>query len=186
MSIDANEPSPAALRAGDEVAWRELVRRWDGPLRAYLYRLGGDFHEADELAAETFANAWRARASIRDSGKTSTWLFFIATNLRRNRRRWWRRRLNWLVGMDDDFPEARDDAPAPNDAAVSDERAAAVRRAVAELPEKLRAPLVLARFEGLPHAEIAAILGCSPKVVEHRVAEALRVLRKRLGALAQA
>lgn len=174
-------PDPVALRRGDDAAWRTLVQRWDGPVRAYLHRLGSDSHEAEELAAEAFVKAWRARDAIADTNGISTWLFTIATNLWRNRRRWWTRRLRWILDTDVEPPLVRDPAPPPDDSAETDERAASVRRAVAKLPDHLRTPLVLARFEGRSQQEIAAILGCTPKVVEHRISNAIKLLRETLG-----
>lgn len=181
-SVDDSPVPPDfdALRAGEASAWNALTRRWDRPLRAYLYRLSGDIHEADELASDTMVRAWKARASIA-GGNISTWLFTIATNLHRNRRRWWRRRVKWLVGMEEDFPEAREPSPAPDDAAMRDESAARVRAAVLALPDELREPLVLAVYEEKSQAEIGAILGLSVKAVEHRVARAREQLRKKLG-----
>ncbi len=170
------DPEPDALRDGDSAAWEALYRRWDAPLRAYLYRLTGDMHEADELAAETFVRAWKARHAIR-GGRLSTWLFSIATNLRHNRLRWWRRRLMRIVGMDDDMPEVRDNGPTPADSALSDERAARVRDAVLALPDGLREPLVLAVYEEKSQAEIAEILGCTVKAAERRIARARDALR---------
>jgi len=169
----------ASLKAGDSAAWDALARRWDGPLRSYLYRLSGDMNEADELASETMVRAWKARDSI-TGGKISTWLFAIATNLFRNRRRWWRRRLKWLAGYEEEFPEARDPSPAPDDVALRDERAARVKRAVLALPEELREPLVLATYEEKSHIEIGAILGITPKAVERRIARARDRLREKL------
>lgn len=183
MSTDEEVPFAVdfdALRAGDRVAWDALARRWDGPLRGYLYRLSGDLHEADELASETMVRAWKARASI-TGGNISTWLFAIATNLFRNRRRWWRRRLKWLAGYEEEFPEARDPTPAPDDAAMRDEAAARVRAAVLALPAELREPLVLAAYEEKSQAEIGAILGLTVKAVERRIARAREQLRKTLG-----
>lgn len=182
---DEPDIAVAALASGDKAAWDALVKRWRTPLIAYLYRLGGDTHEAEELASETFVRAWRARATIRE-GRISTWLFAIATNLLRNRRRWWSRRLRWMVGWDDDRPEPADPAAAaPGDAAVRDESARRVREAVMRLPEELRAPLVLAVYEEKPQAEIAAILGCTVKAVERRVARARERLRETLGEFAE-
>lgn len=174
------EIPPEKLRAGDSASWDALARRWDGPLRGYLYRLSGDLTEADELASETMVRAWKARESI-TGGRISTWLFAIATNLFRNRRRWWRRRLKWLAGYEEDYPEARDPTPAPDDAALIDETASRVRDAVLALPAEMREPLVLAVYEDKSHIEIGAILGITPKAVERRIARARERLRERLG-----
>jgi RNA polymerase sigma factor (sigma-70 family) len=71
--------------------------------------------------------------------------------------------------------------PAPDQRLQTEERSAAVRRAVASLPEDLREPLILAVYEELPQAEIAEILQCSVKAVETRIYRARQLLRARLG-----
>lgn len=183
--IDTDEEiSAAALAAGDARAWDALARRWHAPLRAYLYRLAGDSHEADELASETMVRAWRARASI-TGGRISTWLFAIATNLLRNRRRWWTRRLRWIVGWDEDAPEPADSGPAPDAISLREEGARRVRAAVMALPADLREPLVLSVYEEKSHAEIASILRCTPKAVERRLARARERLKRTLGDCAE-
>jgi RNA polymerase sigma factor (sigma-70 family) len=62
------------------------------------------------------------------------------------------------------------------------EREAALDRAIANLPAKLRAPLVLTAFDGCSHAEAAAILGVSVKTVEMCVYRARKKLAEALGA----
>ncbi len=56
-----------------------------------------------------------------------------------------------------------------------------MRRAVADLPEELRVPLVLAEYEGQSQAEIAAVLSCSAKAVEMRIYRARKELREKFG-----
>ena len=73
--------------------------------------------------------------------------------------------------------------PTPRESLVAEERAAAVRRAVATLPEDLRVPLVLSEYEEQSHAEIAAALECSPKAVEMRIYRARLQLRAALAPL---
>ena len=68
----------------------------------------------------------------------------------------------------------------PADSAESNERGKAVRTAVASLPADLRESLILGEYEGLSHAEIAAIAGCSPKAVERRISRARHILRGQL------
>lgn len=180
MSEPTSEIAPTLLAAGDEPAWDALVRYWTVPLRAYLYRLCGDMHEAEELASETFVRAWRARHTIRE-GKISTWLFSIATNLLRNRRRWWSRRLRWMVGWDEGLHDVADSESTPDAVALQDERGRLVRDAIIRLPHELREVLVLSVYDQKPHLEIAAILGCTPKAVERRLARARERLREYLG-----
>jgi len=55
-----------------------------------------------------------------------------------------------------------------------------VRKAIAALPEELRQPLILALYQELPQADIAAVLNCSPKAVEMRIYRARQQLRATL------
>lgn len=71
--------------------------------------------------------------------------------------------------------------PSPSESLQAEERAEAVRRAVAALPEELRLPLILAEYEGRSEAEIAEILDCTPKAVEMRLYRARQQLRVGLG-----
>ena len=80
-------------------------------------------------------------------------------------------------GLKDILPAS---GPNPTEKLELEERAAAVRRALAALPEDLRVPLVLAEYEGQSHREIAAVLECSPKAVEMRIYRARQRLRELL------
>jgi RNA polymerase sigma-70 factor (ECF subfamily) len=68
----------------------------------------------------------------------------------------------------------------PDETLLNSERAESVRRAVAELPDELRTPLILAEYEGLSHAEIARIIRCSAKAVESRIYRARQQLRAKI------
>jgi RNA polymerase sigma factor (sigma-70 family) len=70
--------------------------------------------------------------------------------------------------------------PDPRTRLERDERAAAVREAVSELPDDLREALVLFEYEEMSHDQIAKIQGCSAKAVETRLYRARAILRKRL------
>ncbi len=76
------------------------------------------------------------------------------------------------------------DNPGPAEQMQHAERADAVRRAVARLPEDLRTAIVLSEYERHSHAEIAAISGCSVKAVEGRISRARQLLRSHLAGLA--
>jgi len=159
----------------DEAGWRRLFEEWDPRLRGYLVRLLPDARDAEEVTLETFALAWRTGERFR-GGKVSTWLFGIATNLARNRRRGWLRRVARFAGL---VPEVHD--AGIEDTSRADEVARSVRDAVQGLPEDLRAPLILTAFEGFSQHEAAESLGLSAKAVEHRVSRAREILRRKLG-----
>jgi RNA polymerase sigma factor (sigma-70 family) len=75
--------------------------------------------------------------------------------------------------------------PTPSESLQGAERAEAVRKAVGQLPEELRTPLILFEYEEFSHAEIGEVLECSPKAVETRVYRARQQLRMSLAKLVE-
>lgn len=67
--------------AGDESAFASLVGKYQEQVHAYAYRKTGDFHIAEDITQETFLEAYRNLAKLRDSAKFSTWLLGIANYL---------------------------------------------------------------------------------------------------------
>ncbi len=169
------------LQGGDDSALTELMRRWELPVKRFLFRLVGNGAEADDLAQEVFVRVYTKRATYRAGARFSAWLFTIAANQARNRLRWWRRRPT--LSLDDWLETGRevaDEAVSPTAVARAreeDERREAVQRAVAALPLEQRTAIVLFAYEGKSMAEIAEIVGCSPKAVENRLYRARLRLR---------
>jgi len=169
----------------DDGALNDLMSRHAERLFHYLIRVLQDEAEAADLAQETFARVYLNRAKFRQSGRFSTWLYTIATNLARDRQRWLSRHQQVsLDATDDNEGSLKNVLPSgerhPGEELEREERAAAVRKALAALPEELRLPLILAEYEDQSHAEIAAVLGCSAKAVEMRIYRARQQLREKL------
>ena len=179
----------ARLVAGRDGALDSLMERHAQRLYNYLLRVLQNETEAGDLAEESFVRVYEHRARFDPRHKFSTWLFTIATNLTRDLQRSRARHphvsLENTVGdTDHDFTEVLPDSgPTPHQTLEAQERATAVRKAVAALPEELRVPLVLSEYEEKSHAEIAEILDCSAKAVEMRVYRARNQLRQQLNAL---
>jgi len=70
----------AAARAGQEAAFRELVRRYERPVFSLLYRMVRNRELAEDLSQETFIKVLNALASYRPEYKFSSWVFKIANN----------------------------------------------------------------------------------------------------------
>jgi len=174
------------LQAGHDAALNDLMARHATPVFHFLCRMTGNEDDANDLAQETFVRVFKSCKNFRSSEKFSTWLFTIAANLARNHFRWRSRHPN--VSMDAENSETSQtlgstlpaNSPAPNDAALAGERAAAVRQAVQGLPEDLREAIVLCEWEERSVAEAAAILEATPKAVESRLYRARGILRGRL------
>jgi RNA polymerase sigma-70 factor, ECF subfamily len=175
------------LGAGHDAALNELMERHGERLFHYLIRCLQNEDEAADLAQEAFVRVYQHRAKFDGRQKFATWLYAIATNLVKDRYRW--RSRHPQVSLDAENEQTgnslRDHLPAhdptPSDCLQADERAEAVRRAVAALPEDLRTPLILAEYEERSQAEIGEMLGCTAKAVELRIYRARQQLRGSLG-----
>lgn len=174
----------AELAGGKVVALDALMLRWQRPLHDFLRRHLG--HEADalDLAQESFVRVYRHRADYRVGARFSTWLFQIALNLARDHaRKRSRRRTDSLEAADPAWAATlAHPGEDPACAARRAEERAAVRRALDDLPDDLRALVVLAEFEERTHADIATLLDTTPKAVESRLARARARLRHTLAA----
>lgn len=171
--------------AGDDRAYAELVSRHKDGLHRLLRRYLGDAEEAREAAHEAFIAAWSALPRYDPTRPFAAWLRTIAVNKARDRGR--RRAFRRLI-FGDRPPEdtgARhhpDPAATPDEALIRQERLALLDRAIASLPDALKAPLLLTAIEGLSQQETAEILGVSAKAVETRVYRARRILAETLRA----
>ncbi len=189
-----NEPSADAqdardmsrLASGEDGALNDLMERHATRVFQFLVRSLGNEDDAADLAQETFVRVYRNRDRFDPGQKFSTWLYTIASNLVRNRYRWRTRHPEVSLdaekepgegGLKATLPDAAD---APDEELLKKERAETVRRAVAALAEEFREPLILAVYEGLPHAEIATVLNCSVKAVQMRIYRARQQLGRAL------
>ena len=159
---------------GDRAAFALLVETTKAGLYRFVRRYVGDADDAFDVVQEAYAAAWFAMGRYDPSRPFDTWLRTIAVNKCRDwgRRRSVRRMVRGVISLD--APEAMavgDDTPG-QDAQLDDRRRLeALNRALARLP---------ATLEARPHAEIAVILGITPKAVETRIARARRFLAARL------
>ncbi len=182
----------ARLAAGHDAALNDLMGRHAEKLFHYLLRSLQDESDASDLAQETFVRVYQSRAKYDRDQKFSTWLYAIASNLVRDRYRWRLRHPQVSLEAENERTGAslKENLPAPDPAPdvtlQTEERAEAVRKAVAALPEELRQPLVLSVYQELPQAEIATILKCTTKAVETRIYRARQQLRASLVGILQA
>jgi RNA polymerase sigma-70 factor (ECF subfamily) len=171
----SDEELMAAYARGDGAAFEALFRRWRDRLFGYLAR-AFDAPSAEELFQTLWLRIHRARGQYMPGRALAPWILAAAANLRREE---WRRRGS--------RPEDPEPAPAPNTTATSpeeafleNERAQAVRRALAALPEGQREVIELHRFEGLSFPEIAELLGEGVEAVKSRAFRGYKALRTAL------
>ena len=183
---DQDRTDMARLVAGHDAALNELMERHAEKLFHYLVRSLQNEEDAADLAQETFVRVYQNRAKFDASHKFSTWLYVIATNLVKSRYRYRSRHPQVSLDAENEatgqsFRESvPENNPTPSESLQGVERAEAVRKAVGQLPDELRTPLILSEYEELSHREIGAILDCTPKAVETRIYRARKLLREKL------
>ena len=176
------------IREGDEFAFQELVRRYRNPITNYVYRMIDDYDRAVDLSQETFVRVYMSVERYQATYSFSTYIYRIAHNLAitelRQRKR---RRLIPLPTFFSDKESEEIEVELPDDrqiqadaALIADERRAAVTRAIASLPEKYRAPLVLCDLEEKSYDEIADVLGLPTGTVKSRINRARNLLKEKL------
>jgi RNA polymerase sigma-70 factor (ECF subfamily) len=170
--------------AGDGDAFGEVVRRWERKIYALAYGITGSVEDARDATQETFIAAYRNLPRFRGEAQVSSWLHRIAVNQCITRQR--RARVRAETGLDDEVEAGREQFlstgadSSPAHASESKQRAVAVRRAVASLPEELREVVLMKEFEELTFQEIADALQIPLSTVKSRLYTALRQLRLKL------
>ena len=159
------------LTRRDELAFAELVALHFDRIYRIAWRVLGGPADAEDVAQEAFLKVWTAPGQIRDGRAISAWLARVATNLALDRLR--RRRPESPA----ELPELSDPDAAADRGARRAALEAEVAKAVAALPDRQRAALVLVHFEGLGNLEAAEALGVSVEAVESLLARARRGLK---------
>jgi RNA polymerase sigma-70 factor (ECF subfamily) len=179
-------------QAGDAGAFGELVERNRRAVFRAALAAVGSAAEADDVAQEAFVTAWRKLAGFRGDSQFRTWLLSItwrkAIDRRKSVSRWLK--LAATASRDEAGDEMFDivdripsPARTPEAALESQQLQRDVRKLVKSLPRKLRDALLLAGSGEHTYEEIGAILEAPVGTVKWRVAEARRVLKRKLTAM---
>jgi RNA polymerase sigma-70 factor, ECF subfamily len=178
---DLDEPGlVAACLAGRAGAFDLIVERHRRGVYQLCYRFVGNHEDASDLSQDVFLRAYRGLRSFRGQATLATWLYRIGVNVCLNRvgAKDTLRKLTEPI-EEQQFVDAR--AESPSDLMLKEERAARVRTAIAQLPSKQRATLILRAYQDMSHQEIADVLGSSVGAVKANFFHALGNLKKILG-----
>jgi RNA polymerase sigma-70 factor (ECF subfamily) len=167
----------AACRNGNREAFDVIVERHRRTVYQVCYRFVNNHEDASDLSQEAFVRAWRGLKTFKGEAALSTWLYRIAVNACLNKVS--AKKAETEPIESDRYEDTRVENPA--DTMARDERGAAVRRAIARLPEKQRATLILRTYHEMSHQEIADVLGSSVGAVKANFFHALGNLKKILG-----
>lgn len=182
MPLDANlDVSDADLLAqyvrGDRGAARILTQRLTPVVFAQAYRLLGEQAEAEDATQEALMRLWRIAPDWdAERAKVTTWLYRVTANLCTDRLRKRRRVRPGLDGV----PDQPDPAPGAETMLQDRAREAALREALAGLPERQQQAVVFRHVEGLGNPEIAERLEISVEAVESLISRGKRALKAQL------
>ena len=182
-SLSDAELIARCLVGDDRHAFAELVRRHQSAVRACLRKLtSGNIALSDDLAQETFIQAWRNLKSFRQEARFSTWLYRIATNCWLMHAR--KRREELLGDRDDDIVDEETDVASQGESAAdhsgSSMRKLDLERAMAVLSDQERAAIVQCYHNDLSHEEAAFVLNCPVGTVKTHVLRAKQKLKTAL------
>ncbi len=165
-----------AARDGHRQAFDVIVERHRQAVYRLCYRFVSNHEDASDLTQDVFVRAYRGLSGFKGNSAFSTWLYRIGVNVCLNRVS---AKGPQLVELE---PERHIDllGPRPESETVRGERARIVRRAIASLPKKQRATLVLRVYHDLSHEQIASVLGNSTGTVKANFFHALRNLKRLL------
>lgn len=168
----------AAYReSGDPSLVNELVRRHLPKINALVFQVVLDESVADDLTQESLLRALRGLSGFRGKSTFATWLFRVAMNTTYS---YLKRQKSSPVKFCSDVPEREYSGSGPDEAVLEAELDSEIRTALADLPEELRAAVVLTSLQGLDAKEAAEIAGCAPGTIYARTHNARKALRHRL------
>ncbi|MEV6417486.1 SigE family RNA polymerase sigma factor [Kribbella sp. NPDC051718] len=144
-------------------------------LQRFGYLLTGEWHLAEDLVQTSLTKVWFHRKSLRSSAALES---YTRTTMVNTSSQWWRRKWKGETPTEElPEPAAATEKSTTSEFGTIDDRDLLLR-ALATLPRRTRATLVLRYFEDLPEAEIAHIMGCSTGTVKANISRGLAKLRE--------
>jgi RNA polymerase sigma-70 factor (ECF subfamily) len=187
-ALDLDTELMVRVKEGDGASFGVLLEKHRSPVVHFLYRMVQNYAVAEELAQEVFLRVYRSRGTYEPTAKFTTWLFRIATHLALNALRDGKNeRLQERLDDDSsDMPvrQVSDHRPSVEQRMVYQAKLDEVRRAIAALPEKQRAAVLMHKYEEMEYAQIARVLSCSESAVKSLLFRAYETLRARLAHMA--
>jgi RNA polymerase sigma-70 factor (ECF subfamily) len=172
----SDEALLAAYAQGDRAAALALTHRVLPRVLGQAQRMLGDAAEAEDVAQEAMLRLWRIAPDWEaDRARVTTWLYRVVANLCTDRLR----KTGRGVALEA-VPEPQDDTPGAAAGMQEAARRAALRAALADLPERQARAVALRHLEDLPNPEVAQIMGESLRTVESLVARGKKGLIARL------
>lgn len=172
LSLDDDFSLIKRFIEGDETTFRLLVQRHKDKVRNITYLTLGSSDAVDDIAQDVFLTVYKNLKRFRFESQFTTWLYRITVNKCKDHLRKKRIRSIFISIKEDEQQE-----PAYHSSHESKDTSEIVRKAMDELPDKLRIPLMLKDLEGLSYQEIAQTVNCEIGTVKSRIFRAREGLR---------
>jgi RNA polymerase sigma-70 factor (ECF subfamily) len=187
-ALDLDAELMLRVKEGDGESFGVLLDKHRSSVVHFLFRMVQNHAVAEELAQEVFLRVYRNRATYEPTAKFTTWLFRIATHLALNSIRDGRHERA-QERLDDDSKEmpvrqVKDRMPSVEQSMVYQVKLDEVREAIAALPDKQRAAVLMHKYEEMEYSQIAKVLSCSESAVKSLLFRAYESLRARLAHMA--
>ena len=169
--------------AGGEACFEELVRRYQRPIAAYVYRMVGNYDAALDLTQEVFIKVYNSLTRYRSEYKFSTWIYKIAHNAAIDHLRRYAVREQALTNeFDVERPEVSIESRrlTPEQDSERNERRSEIESVVQILPAAYRELIVLRHSHDLSYDEIAEVTGLPLGTVKNRLFRAREAMRDHL------
>jgi RNA polymerase sigma-70 factor, ECF subfamily len=167
--------------AGREDGFEELVRRYQRPIAAYVYRMVGNYDVALDLTQEVFIKVYNSLDRYRPEFKFSTWIYKIAHNASVDHLR---RSVTRQASLTSDVDGEERELPvmsrklSPEQESEKEERRAEIERVVRQLPSVYRELIILRHQHDLSYDEIAEVMGLPLGTVKNRLFRARELMRQ--------
>jgi len=181
LSLVSDRELVSTAAAGFEGSFAELVRRYQRPIAAYVYRMVGDYEAALDLTQEIFIKIYGSLSRYRPEFKFSTWIYKIAHNsavdhLRRSSTR----EQALVIGSEGNQYELplESNKLSPEQESERKERRLEIESVARSLPAAYRELIVLRHSQDLTYEEIVEVTGLPLGTVKNRLFRAREMMRQ--------
>jgi RNA polymerase sigma-70 factor (ECF subfamily) len=167
---------------GEEEAFSPIVRCWEKKIYNLAWRMVGNREDAQDIVQETFLSVFKAIRGLRDPGSFATWVYQIALNHCRAKRRAWGSDLSKIDLSSDQTGDEEtpfSGIPAESRGDILETRDI-IHKALAGLSEDHRSAIVLKEYVGLSLEELANVMECPLSTAKSRLYHGLRGVQRNL------
>ena len=156
MNLKTDIELIADIKAGSQIAYNQLVRRYQERVYWIARRMVGNHDDADDIAQEVFIKVYTAIHVFREESNFYTWVYRIATNFCINHIR--KKKIREFVRFDDLVTPLMSEEETPQETMERQEETTLIEKAIATLPEKQKQVFIMRYYDELPYEEMAKIL----------------------------